>query len=247
MSGLGPTFMKIWTCGSSPRSGSRNAWTQNKNVNGDTRLSKFRNIFGAIEMISFSDCLPWTKPGYITMTRRQSSGGTAAHPVPKKIRVQKSPGKQLASILSDQDGILLIDYLPKGKQTQSITYLCWCNWGTFWGKNAAWTSPSGSWSFTTMPRFTGQLQHRRDFPTWASSVFITHPILRIWLHRTTTCSVDWRSIESRHFSSDAKLIVAAETWLEGQTADFYFLFFLWLAKFTPAGEKCIEFRGDYVE
>jgi len=39
--GLGPSFMKIWTCGSSPRSGSWNAWTRNKNVNGASRLSKF--------------------------------------------------------------------------------------------------------------------------------------------------------------------------------------------------------------
>jgi len=41
------------------------------------------NFFGAIQMISCSDWWPWTKPGYITMTRRQSnnqwSGGIAAH------------------------------------------------------------------------------------------------------------------------------------------------------------------------
>ena len=38
-------------------------------------------------MISCRDLGPWTKPGYITMTRRQSnnhwSGGIAAHPAPK--------------------------------------------------------------------------------------------------------------------------------------------------------------------
>jgi hypothetical protein len=37
--------MNIWTCGSSPRSGSRNSWTRIKNVNGASRLSKFRNFF----------------------------------------------------------------------------------------------------------------------------------------------------------------------------------------------------------
>ena len=41
VSRLGPLFMKIWTCGSSPRSGSRNAWTRIKNVNGTSRLSNF--------------------------------------------------------------------------------------------------------------------------------------------------------------------------------------------------------------
>jgi len=45
------------------------------------------NIFGAIQMISCRDWLPWTKPGYITMIRRQSNNqqidGIAAHPAPK--------------------------------------------------------------------------------------------------------------------------------------------------------------------
>jgi hypothetical protein len=59
------------------------------------------------------------------MTRRQSnkqwSSGIAAHTAPKKSRVQKSAGKVLASIFWDQDGILLIDYLPKG-QTINAEY-----------------------------------------------------------------------------------------------------------------------------
>jgi len=37
--------MKIWTCGSSPRSGSPNAWTRIKNVNWASRLSNFWNFF----------------------------------------------------------------------------------------------------------------------------------------------------------------------------------------------------------
>jgi len=109
--------MKIWTCRNSPRSGSRNAWKQIRNVYGDIRLSYIWNFFGAVQMISCRDCWPWTKPGYITMTRRQSnnqcSGGIAAHPAPK-IPSTKTAGKVLASIFWDQDGILLIDYLPKG-------------------------------------------------------------------------------------------------------------------------------------
>jgi len=42
-------------------------------------------------------------------------------PHPKKIRVQKSAGKVLASIFWDQDGILINDYLPKG-QTINVAY-----------------------------------------------------------------------------------------------------------------------------
>jgi hypothetical protein len=38
---------------------------------------------------------------------------------PKKSRVQKSTVKFLALIFWDQDGILLTDYLPKGKTINS--------------------------------------------------------------------------------------------------------------------------------
>jgi len=43
-------------------------------------------------------------------------------PSPKKFRVQKFAGKVLASIFWDQDGILLIDYLPKGQTINAQYY-----------------------------------------------------------------------------------------------------------------------------
>ena len=118
--------MKIWTCGSSPWSGSRNAWMRIKNVNGASRVNKFWNFFRCDP----NDFLPrlvtkdetWL---YITMSRRQSnsqwSGGIVAHRAPKKFRVQKSAGKVLASIFWDQDGILLIDYT--GKQISNFFFV----------------------------------------------------------------------------------------------------------------------------
>jgi len=42
-------------------------------------------------------------------------------PSPQKFLVQKSTGKVLTSIFWDKDGILLIDYLPKG-QTINVEY-----------------------------------------------------------------------------------------------------------------------------
>ena len=82
------------------------------------------NFLGAVQMISYRGWWPWTKPGYITMTRRQSnnqwSGGIAAHPASKNSE-WKIPGKFLASSFWDQDGILLIDYLLKG-QTINAEY-----------------------------------------------------------------------------------------------------------------------------
>jgi len=44
-------------------------------------------------------------------------------PRPKKFRVQKFAGKVLASIFWDQDGILLIDYLPNGQTINAECYL----------------------------------------------------------------------------------------------------------------------------
>jgi len=43
-------------------------------------------------------------------------------PHPKKFRVQKSPGKVLAQIFWDQDGILITDYLPKGQTINAKYY-----------------------------------------------------------------------------------------------------------------------------
>jgi len=43
-------------------------------------------------------------------------------PRPKQFRVQKSAGKVFASIFWDQDGILLIDYLPKDQTVNAEYY-----------------------------------------------------------------------------------------------------------------------------
>ena len=96
-----------------------------------------------------------------------------------------------------------------------------------------------------MSRLTGHMQPRRNWPTWASNVLITHPILRIWPRRTTTCSLDWKKqLKGRHFSSDVGVIAAVETWLGGQLFDF---FLSGLQKLEQRAKKWIELRGEYVE
>ena len=51
---------------------------------------------------------------YDPKTKQQSMEWQhSGSPRPKKFRVQESAGKVFASIFWDQDGILLIDYLPK--------------------------------------------------------------------------------------------------------------------------------------
>ena len=115
-----------WTSGSSPRSGSRNSRTRNKNVNGASRLNKFWNVFGAIQMLSCRNWWPWKKPVYVTMTRRHSnnewSGGIAAPPSPQIFLVQKSSENFSPRFFLIQGGILLIDYLPKGQTLNAECY-----------------------------------------------------------------------------------------------------------------------------
>jgi len=52
-------------------------------------------------------------------------------------------------------------------------------------------------------------------------------------------------LKGRHFSSDAEVIAAVETWLDGQISAFFF--FSGLQKLEQRTKKCIELRGLYVE
>jgi len=61
---------------------------------------------------------------YDPKTKQLSMGWRhSGSPRPKKFTEQKSAGKVLASIFCDQDGILLIDYLPKGQTINAEYYL----------------------------------------------------------------------------------------------------------------------------
>ena len=129
--------------------------------------------------------------------------------------------------------------------TRSITHLCWCNWMTFWMKKPAGSSPRATCSNTTMPRLTVHFQARRNWPSWASSVFITHPILQIWPRRTTTCSLDWKN--------NWKVVIFRPTRRSflprrlGCTDNFLNFFFSGLQKLGQRTKKCIELRWEYVE
>jgi len=190
--------MKIWTCGSSPRSGSWNAWTQIKNVNGASRLNNFRNFFWhdpnsfLSQLVTMDET--WLYHYDLEIKWQSVELQHSGPPHPKKFRVQKSAGNfspQFFGIKTASSSLIIFQRakLP----TWSITHLCWCNWRTFWRKNAVGKSPRGSCSCTTMPCLTGHLQPTRNWPTWASNVLIIHPILWIWPHQTTTCSLDWKN------------------------------------------------------
>ena len=208
-----------------------------KCLNADQKRQRYQlseqlwNFFGAIQIIFCRNWWPLTKPGYTTMTRSQSnnqwSGGIAAHPAPQKKSEYKNPLEMLSprffGIKTTSSSLII--FQRARLSTHSITYLSWSNWRTFWMKNAAGRSPRRSCSCKTVPRLTGHLQRRRNWPTWASNILITHPILRIWPRRATICFLDWKKkqFKGRHFWSEAEAIAAAETWLGGQSSDFFWM------------------------
>jgi len=51
-------------------------------------------------------------------------------------------------------------------------------------------------------------------------------------------------LKGHHFSSDAEVIAAAETWFDEQISDF---FLSGLQKLEQQAKKFIELRGGYIE
>jgi hypothetical protein len=94
-----------------------------------SRLSNFWDFFvWRYPNYSCRDWLPWTKPGYITMTsNNQWSDGIAAYPAPVQ-KVQKIAGKVLASFFGINTASSSLIIFQRAKlSTRSITHLCWCN------------------------------------------------------------------------------------------------------------------------
>jgi len=112
-------------------------------------------------------------------------------PSPQKFRVQKSTGKVLASIFWDQDGLLLIDYLPKGQTVNAEYYLSLL----VQLKDILKERRRGKFTKVILFLHDNAPAHRalatqKKLAYRASNVLITHPLLRIWSRRTTTCSLD---------------------------------------------------------
>jgi len=110
---------------------------------------------------------------------------------------QKIPSTKIRWISSrldffwDQDGIPLINYLPKGQTIKAEYYSSLLvQMKDILKEKRRGKVARGSCSCTTMPQLTGHLQPSRNWPTWASNVLITCPVLCIWPRRTTTCSLD---------------------------------------------------------
>ena len=142
---------------------------------------------------------------------------------PKKFRVQKSAGKVLASIFWAKDGIILIDYLPKGQTINSEYYLSLLVQlrNILKEKRPEKVTKGVSFMHDNAPA-------RRALATQKKLAYrgfhcLDHP----------PCSPDLapsdyhlfsglkKQLKGRHFSSDAEVIAATETWLDGPYSDFF--------------------------
>jgi len=107
-----------------------------KCLNADQKRQRCQSSEQLLEFLR-RDKWPWTKPGYITMTRRQSdnqwSGGIVAHPAPK-ISECKNPLENFSPRFFGikTKSFSLIVFQRAKLSTRSITHLCWCTWRTFW-------------------------------------------------------------------------------------------------------------------
>jgi hypothetical protein len=72
---------------------------------------------------------------------------------------------------------------------------------------------------------------------------ITHHIFQIWPCWTTTCSLDWKTIESCQFSSDTRGHCCNGDLVGWIT--FWISFLTGLRKLEQRAKKCIELRWEY--
>jgi len=155
-------------------------------------------------------------------------------PHPKKFRVQKSAGKFLAMIFWDQDGIVLIYYLPKG---QTI---------------------NGEYYSSLLVQLKNILKEKRHGKVTKGILFLHDNTPAHWALAThkkfaylgfqcldlPPCSLDLapsdyhlfpglkKQLKGHHFLSDVEVIAAAETWLDGQPSEF---FLEWLVEVRAVG------------
>ena len=185
------------------------------------------------------------------MTRRQNnnqwSGGIAALPAPKNSLCENPLEKFSPRFLGDQDGILLIDYLPKG-QTINVEY-----YSSLLVQLKEILKEKRRGKFTKGFPFlhdNAPAQKARAIQKKLACLgfqCLDHPP-----YSPDLAPPDYhlfsglkKQLKDSHFSSDADVIAAAETWLDGQLSEFFF--FSGLQKLEQRAKKYIELRGEKVE
>jgi len=135
---------------------------------------------------------------------------------PKKFQAQKSSGKTLALIFWDQDGILLIDYLPKGQTINAEYYssllvqLKDILKEKFRGKI---TNALAQQALATQKKLAYLGFQCRDHPPYSADLVPSYYLPPV------PCTKN--QLKGHHFLSDVEVIAAAETWLDGQHSEFF--------------------------
>ena len=172
------------------------------------------------------DWSPWTKPGYIAMTRRKSnnqwSGGIAAHPAPKnsecKSLLEKFSPRFFGSrrhyphwLSSKGPTINTVYYSSLLVQLKGILKEKRC--GKF-AKGVLFLHDNApahrALATQTKLAYLGFqcLDHLPYSPDLAPSDYYLFLGLK-------------KQLKGRHFSSDAEVIAAAKTWLDGQISEIF--------------------------
>ena len=150
-------------------------------------------------------------------------------PPPKNSKCKNRLEKLVATIYlffggaGGQDGILLIDYLPKGQIINAEYYSSLLVQLKDILKEKRREKVTKGFLFLHDNAPAHQALATQKKLTYLGFQCPDHPSYSPNLaRRTTTCSLDWKKqMKGRHFSSDAEAIAAAKTWLDGQSSDFF--------------------------
>jgi len=159
--------------------------------------------------------------------------------------VQKSAGK-FASIFWDQDSILLIDYLPEGQNVNAECYssLLVQSKDILKEKHHRKVTKGVLFLQDNAPAHRALATQKKmaylgfqclDHPPYSPVLDLSDYHLFPGLKK---------QLKGHHFLSDAEVIAAAVTWLDGQHSEFFLRGF---QKLEQWAKKCIELRGGYAE
>jgi len=144
-------------------------------------------------------------------------------PCPKKFQVQKSAGNVLDSIFWDQDDILLIDYLPKGRTINAEYYLSLLVQLTDILKEKCRRKVTMGVVFL----HDNALAHRA-LATQKKLAYLGFFCLVHQPYSLDLAPLDYhlfpglkKQVKGCYFSSNMEVIAAMETWLDGQPSEFF--------------------------
>jgi len=159
----------------------------------------------------------------------------SSSPHPKTFRVQKSAGNFFATIFWDQDGILPTDYLPKDQTINAEYYSSLL----VQLKDILKEKRRGKFTKGVLFLHDNAPAHRA-LATQTKLAYLGLQCLDDSPYSPDLAPLDYhllsglkKQLKGRHISSDAEVIAAAETWLDGQRPEFFF--FEWLATVRAKG------------